>query len=160
MNGNVIHFLGWLIKQKGWVTGWLEQRLWIRSIDWRVEWPGDYFDNEESYLSDDRWLTHEYQIYPLALFFPHSCSDLGNTLYSNTAPSIHVCLLTWKSHRWHDSVSSVRLQYPKRMQDGILQNWGLTCFGLLSVADRLRSFGQGDENGIVNVLIICSFSLL
>lgn len=40
-----------------------------------------------------------------------------------------------------------------------MQRWGPTCFGLRSMADRLRSFGQGDEERIVNVLIICFFSL-
>lgn len=35
---------------------------------------------------------------------------------------------------------------------------GLICFGLVNVADRLRSFGQGDEERVVDVLIVCVFS--
>lgn len=40
-----------------------------------------------------------------------------------------------------------------------VQSGGLTRFGLLSVADRLRSFAQGDEERVVDVLIIGFFSL-
>lgn len=39
-----------------------------------------------------------------------------------------------------------------------LQSLGLACFCLLNQAG-LRSFGQGDEERIVNVLIICFFPL-
>lgn len=90
------------------MTGWLEHWLRIRSIDWRVEGP----TNMRAY---DRWLkTYRLEYIHFSFSFPHTCIEQpalnlethSTVLYSNTALSVHFCLLTCGSHRWVDSVAS------------------------------------------------------
>lgn len=80
------------------------------------------------------------------------CSELNIKSHSTiSALSVQFYTHTCGKHCWLDSTLS--------MWTGAGQSQGRTCFGSWSVADRLRSFGQGDEERIVNVLIICFFSL-